>query len=382
MKNPLACALFMLLMLAPATTWEQGVTTSVRSAKSFPATCTPGGANTPADTIIVNNVPYVCTGPNTWSVPPYANVTSFGARAPVGGSPNGTATCTGGSNQIGAVSTFAWEQAGGTWPGDGITLYGCGPTETMSTPSGLSVTPAGMWGPPETQAPITTVARGNSTYSYTVIAADINGGLTLPETPVTITTGFASLGKQTAAIDTLSRTNDRVTVTLKLAPASPLVVGELVEIEPMNSAQFYGWYNVAQVDSSTQFEIWNTSTDTRAQGWMLGDTTSYSGSGSVVFYRNNYLKWTPVRGAWKYYVCGKRSGDTHYHLIGQTRPAGISNGYLDASFEDYGSPYMDLQSYPIYVQTAAEATYNNNGANIANQTNVQRHLHGHHDVER
>jgi hypothetical protein len=367
MKKPLSCVLFMLLMLAPTTTWAQGATTKVRSAKSLPATCTPGGANTPADTIIVNNIHYVCTGPNTWSIPPYADVTAFGARAPVGGTPNGTATCTSGSNQIGAVSTFAWEQAGGTWPGDGITLYGCGPTETMSTPSGLSVTPAGMWGPPETQAPITTVASGRSTYSYTVIAADIHGGLTLPETPVTITTGFASLGKQTATINTLSRTNDQVTVTLTSAPASPLVVGELVEIEPTNSAQFYGWFNVAQVDSSTQFEIWNTSTDTRAQGWMLGDTTSYSGGGSVVFYRNNYLKWTPVTGAWKYYVCGKRPRDTNYHLIGQTRPTGISNGYLDASFEDYGSPYMDLQSYPIYVQTAAEATYNN-ATNIANQT--------------
>lgn len=368
MKKALACVLFMLLMLAPATTWGQGATTKVRSAKSLPTTCTPGGENTPADTIIVNNIPYVCTGPNTWSIPPYADVTAFGARAPVGGTPNGTATCTSGSDQIGAISTFAWEQSGGTWPGDGITLYGCGPTETMSTPSGLSVTPAGMWGPPETQAPITTVASGRSTYSYTVIAADIHGGLTLPETPVTISTGFAALGKQTATINTLSRTNDQVTVTLTSAPASPLVVGELVEIEPTNSAQFYGWFNVAQVDSSTQFEIWNTSTDTRAQGWMLGDTTSYSGGGSVVFYRNNYLKWTPVAGAWKYYVCGKRPGDTNYHLIGQTRPTGISNGYLDASFEDYGSPYMDLQLYPIYVQTTAEATYNSNEANIANQT--------------
>ena len=95
----------------------------------------------------------------------------------------------------------------------------------MTTPSGLTVRPAGTWGLLGTESPLFTVAAGNTTYSYTVIARDIYGGLTIPATPVSISSGLASIGKQTAIISKLTRTNDRITVVLKAAPASPLVAG-------------------------------------------------------------------------------------------------------------------------------------------------------------
>jgi len=128
--------------------------------------------------------------------------------------------------------------------------------------------------------------------------------------------------------------------------------GALVEIEPKNSLQFGGWYNVAQVDSPTQFELWTTPTDTRAQGWMVGDTVSSSGGGTVAYYQENYLRWSVVTGAWEYYVCGQRPGESSLKLIGVTKPTGLLNGYTDVAFEDYGSPYMDGQVFPSYVTNA------------------------------
>ncbi len=121
---------------------------------------------------------------------------------------------------------------------------------------------------------------------------------------------------------------------------------------PKTIQQFSGWYNVAKIDSPTQFEIWTTPTDTRAQGWMIGDTTSYTGGGRIAYYQENYLKWTPLAGAWEYYVCAKRPGDSALKLIGVTKPTGPLNKFIDAAFEDYGSPYMDGQAYPSYVTNA------------------------------
>jgi len=360
-KLPVFVLLTLLALAIPAA-WGQSATTKVRGAGSLPATCVPGDANTPADTIVVGNVPYVCTGPFTWSTAPWADITAFGARAPTGGMPTASANCTAKSNVIGSVTGASYGFHYGFNINDGVTLWGCGETEKMSMPSGLTVRPAGTWGLLGTESPLFTVAAGNTTYSYTVIASDIFGGMTIPATPVSISTGLASIGKQTAIIGKLTRTNDRITVVLKAAPASPLVAGDLVELEPKNGTQFAGWYNVAQVDSSTQVEFWNTSIDTRAQGWMTGDTTTYSGGGDLIYYRSNYLAWTPVKGAWMYYVCAKRSGDRDYHLIGMTKPSGPS-GYLDDAFEDYGSPYMDKQAYPPYVETPAEAAYNDNPKN-------------------
>lgn len=299
---------------------------------------------------------------------PWVDISALpGGRYSNGGTPNGTLSCTSGSPNVVAVSSFGWLAA--TFPGDGFTAYGCGPNAQAATPTGLTVTRAGFWGPTKTQSPVgSPPAVGSSTYSYTVFAIDFNGGLSIPATPVTITNGFASLGLQTVTINTLSRTNDRVTVTLTSAPAQPLVLDELVEIIPTTGSQFYGWFNIAQIDSSTQFEVWTTVTDTRAQGWINGDITSATG-GTVYFYRGNFLAWTPSANAWKYGVCGKRPGDTNYHLIGLTNPTGLDGiAYIDASFEDEGSPYEDLKNYPVYIQTVAEATFNNNATNIAAQT--------------
>jgi hypothetical protein len=72
----------------------------------------------------------------------------------------------------------------------------------------------------------------------------------------------------------------------------------------------------------------------------VGDTVSYTGGGIVAYYQENYLRWTALKGAWEYYVCAKRPGEGALKLIGVTKPTGLVNGYTDAAFEDYGSPYL------------------------------------------
>jgi hypothetical protein len=274
---------------------------------------------------------------------PWADVSCFGARAPAGAVPTTTATCVKGNNQvaIAAPNTFAVN--------DGVTIYGCGATNTMGTPAGVKVTPSVPWGLADTRSAVAG-PEGNSRYVYTVVARDIYGALTAPAAPVTISNGQASLGLQRAGIKTLSRANDRITVVT--TEPNRLVVGALVELEPKDSQQFGGWYNVAKIDSSTQFELWTTPTDTRAQGWMAGDTVSYSGGGSVAYYQENFLRWDALKGAWEYYVCAQRPGDSSLKLIGVTKPTGLRSGYTDVGFEDYGSPYMDKQTFPSYVTDA------------------------------
>lgn len=326
MKKAMRFFVLMLLALPAPAAWGQGASTKMGAA----------GHGLEEDNNWTNNNRFC--GPIPW-----ADVSCFGARAPDGGVPSTTANCVKGNNQVVIAAPRVFRI------NDGVTIYGCGATNTMGTPSGLTMRPSEPWGLADTRSAVAG-PPGNSTYEYTVVARDIYGALTAPADPVTITTGQASLGLQTAAIRTLSRKNDRITVVT--VEPNKLVVGALVEITPKDSQQFGGWYNVAQVDSNTQFELWTTPTDTRAQGWMVGDTISYSGGGTVAYYQENYLKWKVLPGAWEYYVCGRRPGEKSLKLIGVTKPTGPLNGYNDAGFEDYGSPYMDGQVFPSYVTDA------------------------------
>jgi hypothetical protein len=361
MKRNIAIILLLSLAVAASSARAQERAPRVRGGASLPASCSPGGANAAADTAVVDGIYYVCESANKWTAfhgadvdnswtgnnrfcgpIPWADVSCFGARAPTGAWPTTTANCVKGNNQVVIAAPHSFQL------NDGVTIYGCGATNAMGTPSGLNVTPSEPWGLADTRSAVAGPA-GSSNYQYTVVARDIYGALTAPATSVEIKTGQASLGLQRAAIRTLSRKDDRITVVTE--EPNRLVVGALVELEPKNSQQFGGWYNVARIDSNTQFELWTTPTDTRAQGWMVGDTVSDSG-GSVAYYQENFLRWKPLPGAWEYYVCARRPGEGALKLIGVTKPTGLANGYTDAAFEDYGSPYMDGQVFPSYVTNA------------------------------
>ncbi len=87
-----------------------------------------------------------------------------------------TANCTKGSNQVTIATPNAFRL------NSGVTIYGCGASNTMGTPSGLTVTPSEPWGLASTESAVSS-PKGNTTYEYTVVARDIYGALTAPASP-------------------------------------------------------------------------------------------------------------------------------------------------------------------------------------------------------
>lgn len=358
-----ALALVVLLLWAPATR-GQGATTKFRSAASLPATCSAGDENSAADTIIVGGVYYECTSTNTWTSYdppvqpgkansssgsdcfkgsiPFADVTCWGAR-PIyfsGTAPRTAASCNG-------TNKLTLESAAGFQVGDGITIYRCGPPNKMGTPSAPAVTPSEAAGETGTGWVVNS-PTANSVYSYVIVARDKYGAVTAPSPATMIKTGQAKLGLQRASIRSLTRSNDKVTVVT--IATNKLVYDAATQIESTLSHGFNGWFSVGHIDSPTQFELFATPVDTRAQGWQTRDVASVGEGGTLAYFMGNHLSWDALPGAWEYYVCAERPGDSHFHLIGVTKPQGITSGYQDVQFDDWGSPYMDSQTYPPYVE--------------------------------
>ena len=212
MRMVLAFVFLVLAGLGAPATWGQGATTKIRSAASLPATCSAADANSPADAIIVGALYYTCTATNTWtsydppSQPgtanpssgtdcfkgsiPFADVTCWGAR-PIffsGTAPRTTASCNG-TNRV------AFESAAGFQVGDGVTIYHCGPTNTMGTPAAPVVTPSEAAGETGTGWVVNS-PTGNSNYSYVIVARDKYGAVTAPSPATMIKTSQATLGLQ------------------------------------------------------------------------------------------------------------------------------------------------------------------------------------------
>ena len=364
MRKLLSFAVLLLLPPAAPTAWGQRASTKIPLAASLPANCSAGDANSTADTIIVSGLYYACTAPNTWtsySPPPqlgrtnpssgndcvkgsmpFADVTCWGAR-PIhfsGAAPQTTASCNGTNNvEFGSTAGFQ--------VGDGITIYRCGPTNKMGTPSAPKVTPSEAAGETGTGWVVNS-PTGNSNYSYAIVARDKYGAVTAPSPATMIKTGQTTLGLQRASIRSLTRSDDKVTVVT--SAANKLVYDAATQIESTLGRGFNGWFSIAHIDSPTQFELFGTPVDTRAQGWQTKDVTSVGEGGTLAYYLGNHIAWDPLPGAWEYYVCAERPGDSQFHLIGITKPQGLTNGYLDVQFDDWGSPYMDGQTYPPYVE--------------------------------
>ena len=370
MRMAFTFVVLLLSGLAAPAAWGQGATTKFRSAASLPATCSAGDENSPGETIIVSGVYYACTATNIWtrydppSQPgstnpssgsncskgtiPFADVTCWGAR-PIffsGTAPQTTASCNGTNNvTLGSAAGFQ--------VGDGVTIYRCGPTNKMGTPAAPVVTPSEAAGETGTGWVVKS-PDGGSTYSYVIVARDKYGAVTAPSPATLIKTGQDKLGLQRASIRSLTRSNDKVTVVT--TAANKLVYDAATQIESTLSHGFNGWFSIGHIDSPTQFELSGTPVDTRAQGWQTKDVTSVGEGGTLAYYLGNHLSWDALPGAWEYYVCAERPGDTHLHLIGVTKPQGVTSGYQDVQFDDWGSPYMDSQTYPPYVEVLTGAS--------------------------
>lgn len=294
---------------------------------------------------------------------PFVDATAMGAKSyPFNSNPSTTGSCSGGTTITLASNPII--PGYGIFNGDGITVYGCGSTNTMSTPSAPTVAPATMAGETGTgwTVAIPAAGVGATTYSYKVVARDLFGGLTAASAATTTTTGQATLGVATNNISTITRSND--TLTVVTTAANLVNTGTLVHIIVAAGNQMDGWYIVSSVTNSTTFVINDTAVDTRVQGWSVGDTYAQS-TGSIAYWVSNHLHLSVVSGAWEYYIYGKRPGDSTYNLIGVTKPQGISvgvtagNGYQDLDWDDYGATVMANQSFPSYVPATAPSSATN-----------------------
>jgi hypothetical protein len=265
-------------------------------------------------------------GPN-----PYVDVTRYGVRAIT---PTTTPAAVGLTVTINSGSASALISSASSFVnGDGVVIYGAGPAHSMTTPTGVSVTPSIASAGTGTGLVVNGPA-GSTTYNYQVIARDKNGGLTAASTVASTTTGSASLGRQSVNISTLSRSGNITTVVT--SSAHSLSIGSMVYVATTSDdVNFGGWFVVATTPDNTHFTFLS-GLDTNN-----GAATSATG-GTAVWFNCNHITWTAVTGAFQYHIYGRTGGSLTW--IGCSRPTG--NNLSDLTFDDFGSPMMDNFKQP------------------------------------
>ncbi len=276
---------------------------------------------------------------------PYTDVRAYGIRAvPATVAPAVPGvTCTIGSSS----NSCALSSSSSFVNGDGVTIYGAGPANNVTTPTGLAVTPSVAAGPTGMDLDVAGPA-GSTQYCYTIVARDKNGGLSVAPSQVCTSTGQASLGAQSVSISSWSRVGN--TVTAVTSSAHGLSVGAYVYMysSPNNNSDnlyFGGWYPVATVPDTTHF-TYVTGNDVAD-----GAPTASNGSGVANWWNDNHLTWTSQANAFVYYIYGRTSGGLT--LLGASKVQSTVNGLTpDTTWDDLGSPLMDGITLPYFVPTA------------------------------
>lgn len=343
------------------------------------ATVLPGGS--PIQTQVNNNGAFggtpcesftnILTGPENVSCDwhsrgpnPNVDIMQFGARVcQPNSSPCGsgvTASISSASTSATVSTTSCPGQAGSTCfvNGDGVVIYGAGPSQSLTTPTGLAVsnvlavsgTGTGIVNPGAT--------TGSTTRCYKIIARDTGGGFTAASSEVCNTTGQAALGAVT--INLTSCTRSTVTVTCTTASPTPLLVGgggnQLGEVYIGGGTgtidnSFRGFYEVQLAADSTHFVVINNLIST-----LNGALASTTG-GTATFYVANHLTWNAVTGAWLYYIYeGAAGAET---LIGVSRPNQTAAGNLDTTFDDFGPTFLAGYIFPPWIPTTPPVSAQN-----------------------
>jgi hypothetical protein len=255
----------------------------------------------------------------------WADIRQFGAYETYS---NTTATTTSGRPTLTLASAQSFKN------GEYVTVYNAGPKDCTSGVGTVRLTPSLNAGGFNTVAART----GSSSFNYKVIAAGKFGCYTAASAAAT-TSGGNALGKQSVVVKSFSRSGQAVTVTT--SSAHPFVVGSQVYVAYWGGNTdntFWGFFIVLAVPDNHHF-TYKQNLDSAA-----GATTSDTG-GTAVAILCNHLTWTPVTGAWKYYVYG-RTGNT-YNLLGVT---------MEPYFDDYGSPMNDNRTFPDFIPTTAPSS--------------------------
>lgn len=269
------------------------------------------------------------------------DIRQYGARAVNAWQQYGTVVIgTAGSNDVIAASPSIFRN------GDGIVVYGAGPAATFGEAPAAPTVTAGI---SETEtvpdAPMVPLVAGTATYSYSVVARDLHGGLSTASPVTRITTGPRKLGENTIPISRLTLSGNVIAATT-VSPhglAVRLHADPLVHIKDSSNSQiFSGWWNVSGVTSPATITIQGTSRNSSTPINAVG--------GSLVYFTGNQITWKPVRNAWEYVVCGKRPGDPKLHVLGVTMPSRPGGGYSVATFTDWGAPLTGLNlKLPSYI---------------------------------
>lgn len=266
-------------------------------------------------------------GPN-----PYVDAVGFGAFAAPSvaqsvASCNGTSTIT----LTGGVSTFKNKE--------GITVEGCGATNTLSTPAFPTVTNVAAHVGQGTGNVVAGIA-GSTTSQYCIAGRTTGQGLTacsdVTGTHGQLSTGAATLGYNNVTITSISRTNNVSTVTC----ASPCQVSNGTEVFITNGsdASFSGFFNQTTFIDSLHFSY------TQGQDTREGATTGSTG-GNLTVQLANHLSIPTV--AYQYYIY--KFNGTNYIYDGITLP-GVT------SWDDFG---QTPPARPLWVPNIAPTSATN-----------------------
>jgi len=266
------------------------------------------------------------SGSNQW-----VDISKFGARS-IDIAPTATARCTAGSSTVTLAAQGFPQDFTKFQNGDSIRLDNCGPPTTVTTPTGLTVSPGmNAGGTPAVPVP----SLGTAQYSYQVIACDRSGGCSAASTVASTATGAATLGRVTASISRMSLSNNLMTVTTNSAHGFVSHALVCIQYFSTQTAQFEGCYIVRDTPSPTKFTFL-TSIDSR----IGGTPTLDSSGGTAIGFNCNVLSWLSTPNAWKYFIYGRTP--TSGKLIGVAEPG-------TTTWQDYGSPMMDNFSFPSFV---------------------------------
>jgi hypothetical protein len=290
----------------------------------------------------------VVKGPN-----PSVNLAAFTRSINVSGCST-TATI-----NIGTPTTATLASGACFQNGDGITIYGAGPSVTLSAPSAPSVTPAAissggtaLGGGSYSPISIIAGATGGTTYSYRVIARTKNGGYTPPSSSTTVTTGLSSLGFFTCSISSYSRSGNVMTINFS-STCEGAVVGGLMQLAGGGTGGngFGGFYNIQTAPSGTQVTAYGPLNSTGFGYFTTDGASPNSGTGGTAYFlSSNHLTITAVSGAYAYYICSSPDNST-WTLAGTTLSS--STNHLDLQWDDYGATMMAHQAFPGNITSAA-----------------------------
>jgi hypothetical protein len=281
---------------------------------------------------------------------PFIDVRSKGVRALV---PTAIPVATGITGNINAASTtltvstsVCASQVGATCfvNGDGIVVYGAGPSCSLATPSAPTVVPSvdnGLVGSGYTKPG----AAGAINYQYFIIAADaVHGCYSAPSPATNVTTG-QTLGKQSVALTSCSRSGAVVTCTTS-APHTMAAGAVVIIIGTSDDINFGVYQMVDTVPDKTHFTYTNgidLSNGNLPFGYFNGpgggsSTPATSATGGTVYWFNvNHLTFNSVANATHYCVYGRQAGNITWIGCSRIQPMGVAD-IVDRAFDDYGSP--------------------------------------------